>query len=73
MLICFTVSLRTRYVLNTVYGFSNHQQHLLGLKMGPQPPPLLEFQPVCLGQRVSYCIQKEDCGLKLKVFGEDLS
>ena len=38
--------------------------------MVPQPPPLLGFLPVCLGQRVNYGIQEEDCGLKLKVFGE---
>ena len=74
MLICFTVSLRTLFVLNTVYGFSNHQQDLLDLKMVPHlTPPLLGFQPDCLGQRVNYCMQKEDCGLKVKVFGEDLS
>ena len=77
MLICFTLSLRTLFVLNTVYGFSNHQQDLLHLKMvphlTPSPRPLLGFQPDCLGQRVNYCMQKEDCGLKLKVFGEDLS
>ena len=76
MLICFTVSLRTFFILNTVYGFSNHQQHLLDLKMVPYlppSPPVLGFQPDCLGQRVNCCTQKEDCGLKLKVFGEDLS
>mgnify|MGYP000462377448 CR=1 FL=1 len=68
MLICFTVSLRTLFVLNTVYRFSNYLEHLLGLKMGPQLYPRLGFLSVCLGQRVSYCIQVEDCGQKLKVY-----
>ena len=38
-LICFTVSLRTLFVLNTVYRFSNYLQHLLGLKMASTPSP----------------------------------
>ena len=69
MLICFTVSLRTLFVLNTVYGFSNHQQHLFDLKMEPHLTPSPSWISTCLFG-VSYCIQKEDCGLKLKVFGE---
>ena len=36
--------------------------------MGPQLYPLLGFLSVCLGQRVNYCIQEEDCGQKLKVY-----
>ena len=74
MLVCFTVSLRTLFVLNTVYGFSNHQQHFLDLKMVPHLTSSPSLISTCfLWQRGNYCIQKEDCGLKLKVFGEDLS
>ena len=65
MLIIFTVSLRTLFVLNTVC-VRIFKPYLI------KPPSLLGFQSVCLGQRVNCCIQKEDCGLKLKVFGEDL-
>ena len=48
MLICFTVSLRTLFVLNTVYGFSNHQQHLLDIKMEPHLTPSPSWISTCL-------------------------
>ena len=72
MLIWFTVSLRTRFVLKTVYGFSNHQQHLFALKKGPQLP-LFRFVPVCLGQKGELLYTRRGLRLNVKVLGEDLS
>ena len=44
----FTVPYKTFFVLNTVYGFSNHQQHLLDLKVEPHLTPSPSWISTCL-------------------------
>ena len=67
MLICFTVSLRTLFVLNTVYGFSNHQQHLLDLKMEPHLTPSPSWISTCLfGAKVELLYTKRRLRFEIK-------